>query len=283
MRTAKQSLLVLLTTLVLSLTLPAALPGPALARSYDGEELRFVQLINSYRAQHGLATLTPAGDLAEAAARHALDMGRHSYFSHTTQASDFFPVGSAPWDRIRLMGYDDGGTSGENIAGGQNTAQAVFDAWRASSGHNAIMLNSKFRAIGIARRAVSGSPYGVYWVADFAARVDGATRTTSSAAPFTDVSRSDAELWAAAAYVKSVGYFQGYNGALGCWQPMTRRHVALVLKRAGLGSRPNWEQDYRPATRGEVMAAFPGLEWKEGRTGERILRSQVVRLLYRAR
>lgn len=278
----RSSTLVALTCLVF-LTL---LGGPAHARTYDAEEQEFLRLINDYRAQNGLSTLQASDTAAEAAARHSLDMARFGFFSHTTTKSSYFPAGSTPWDRLRLTGYPTGGRMGENIAGGQRTARQVFADWRSSPGHNQNMLDPSFRVIGIARRVVTGSLYGVYWTTDFGSLVDPSANTpvAAASAPFTDVSRDDPELWDAAAYVKHAGLFEGYpSGALGCWESMTRRHVALVLKRAGLGSRPDWEEDYRGSTRGEVMRAFPGLTWDSGREDEPILRSQLVRLLYRAR
>ena len=148
------------------------------------------------------------------------------------------------------------------------------------------MLNPDFRVIGIARRVVLSSQYQVYWTTDFGSVVDASAHGISSVpgAPFTDVDKSDQELWDAAVYVKRLGYFEGYaSGALGAWEPMSHRHVALVLERAGVGSRPQWLDDYSMATRGEVMQAFPGLTWYSGRTDEEVLRSQMVRLLYRAR
>ncbi len=107
--------------------------------------------------------------------------------------------------------------------------------------------------------------------------------SASGDSAFYDVGSSDSELWKAAWYVKQNGIFEGYDGALHPWEPMTRRHVALVLERAGRGSRPNWTDDYQTATRGEVLAAFPGLAWTEERWSEKVLRSQVVRLIYRGR
>ncbi|GAB4247718.1 MAG: hypothetical protein Kow00129_08290 [Thermoleophilia bacterium] len=274
-RSARPAFVLLLTVALLLVTAPAA-------TAYDAVETELLRLINDYRTSHGLPALKHSPALATAAARHSADMARYGYFSHTSIHSSYFPAGSSAWDRMRLSGYGFPGSTGENIAAGQYTARQAFDAWRRSTGHNAVMLNSSFRAIGIGRQSAPGSPYGVYWTTDFGTVVEASS--TVSGAPFTDVYRSDLELWEAAKYVKSKGYFRGYaSGALGCWDPMTRRHVALLLKRAGLGSRPSWEQDYRPATRGEVMQAFPGLEWKSGRTTEKLLRSQMVRLLYRAR
>jgi hypothetical protein len=45
--------------------------------------------------------------------------------------------------------------------------------WRNSSGHNANMLNSSYRQIGIARKYVSTSTYKWYWVTDFSTTNDG--------------------------------------------------------------------------------------------------------------
>lgn len=283
MKVARRSVSLCFLVLVLFLTLAG---GVAQARDYDADESRFLQLINDYRAQHGLGTLMLSGIVSEAAARHALDMGRYGFFSHTTARSSYFPAGSSPWDRMASLGYS-APSMAENIAAGQKTAQEVFDSWRTSSGHNANMLSSAFRVIGIARRVVVGSRYGVYWTTDFGSAVDASVQTpvvASQAGPFLDVTQADSELWQAAFYVKREGLFIGYpSGYLGCWDPMTHRHIALVLERAGLGSRPQWMEDDTPATRGEVMAAFPGLDWNSGRADEPVVRSQLVRLLWRAR
>ena len=284
MRTARRSISALFLVLILLITF---MGGIAHARTYDVDETRFLQLINDYRAQHGLGALKLSGIVSEAAARHSLDMGTYDYFSHTSERSSYFPAGSSPWDRMASMGYPSGGAMAENIAAGQLTAQGVFDGWRNSPGHDANMLRSEFRVIGIARRVVEGSHYRVYWTTDFGSVVDSSAQTpvvASQVGPFSDVTKDDLELWEAAAYVKRQGLFEGYpSGALGCWDPMTHRHIALVLERAGLGPRAEWEEDYSLATRGDVMEAFPGLSWNSGRTGEMLTRSQLVRLLYRAR
>lgn len=283
MKAARRSISVLFLVLVLFLT---CVGGIAHARTYDVEETRFLQLINDHRAQHGLGALMLSGTVSEAAARHSLDMGTYDFFSHTSERSSYFPTGSSPWDRMKSMGYT-AASMAENIAAGQQTAQEVFGTWRNSSEHNTNMLSSTYRVIGIARRVVAGSPYGVYWTTDFGSVVDSSAQTpvvASQVGPFSDVTKDDLELWEAASYVKRGGLFEGYaSGSLGCWDPMTHRHIALVLQRAGLGSRAEWEQNYTLATRGEVMAAFPGLDWNSGRESEQVMRSQMVRLLYRAR
>lgn len=284
MKITRRSIYALVLVLVMLLTV---LGGVAHARTYDVEETRFLQLLNDYRAQHGLDDLMLSGIVSESAARHSLDMGAYGFFGHTSEQSSYFPAGSTPWERMELMGYPSDAAMAENIAAGQATATQVFDAWRTSSGHNKNMLSSAYRVIGIGRRIVPGSPHGVYWTTDFGSVVDASAQTrvvASQTGPFSDVTQADPELWEAASYVKREGLFEGYpSGSLGCWEPMTHRHIALVLERAGLGSRAEWKQDYSLATRGEVMEAFPGLSWNSGRTDEGVLRSQVVRLLYRAR
>jgi hypothetical protein len=60
----------------------------------------------------------------------------------------------------------------ENLAVGYETAEKAFEAWRASSGHNANMLDGDQKVIGIARVHVPGSAYGWYWTTDFGSEVD---------------------------------------------------------------------------------------------------------------
>jgi hypothetical protein len=99
------------------------------------------------------------------------DMGAKKYFSHTDS------LGRAPSQRAMDCGYPSG--AGENIAAGTawGPASAVFAAWKASSGHNANMLNGSYKYIGIARVYTAGSPYGWYWVTDFGLVNDGTAGT----------------------------------------------------------------------------------------------------------
>ncbi len=154
-RTTAYLLVVFLATLFLAL---AVVPS---AQAYDDQELEFLSLINSYRQQNGLPRLTMSNGLYVASEGHSQDMGVNNYFSHNSLD------GRTPWDRIRAAGYNYNTWLGENIAAGYTSAQAVFDAWRASPGHNANMLSANFRAIGIGRVYVAGSQYGWYWTTDF--------------------------------------------------------------------------------------------------------------------
>ena len=127
----------------------------------DGEEQAFLGLINSYRTSNGLASLNISPSLCRAAAWMSRDLGVNAYFSHTDS------LGRSPSTRAQNCDYLGG--AGENIAGGTawSSAQAVFDGWKASPGHNSNMLNGSYRVIGIGRVNVPGSPYGWYWTTPF--------------------------------------------------------------------------------------------------------------------
>lgn len=145
--------------------------------SVDAEETAFLGLINVYRAQNGLSALTMSTNLNRAATWMGADMGAKRYFSHTDS------LGRSPSTRAIQCDYPQG--AGENIAAGTNwsSASSVFNAWKASSGHNANMLNGSYRQIGIARVFTSGSPYGWYWVTDFGTTNDGTSGGGTNPSP----------------------------------------------------------------------------------------------------
>ena len=95
--------------------------------------------------------------LTAAAAGHAQDMATNNYFSHTSQDGRTFV------DRIKAQGYPV--PRSENIAAGQPTVTAVMDAWMASAGHRANILDCSAVAMGAA--SAKGGSYGIYWVQDF--------------------------------------------------------------------------------------------------------------------
>jgi uncharacterized protein YkwD len=138
------------------------------AAALDAEERAFLVLINNHRASHGLAPLTASYTLSRASAWKSRDMGVNRYFAH-----DDTPIGRGWSERARDCGYGFGTGIGENIAAGVTTAQQAFDIWRNSAGHNANMLGSGYRAIGIGRHYTAGSPYGWYWTTVFGGYDDG--------------------------------------------------------------------------------------------------------------
>lgn len=133
----------------------------------DSEELAFLTLINNYRQQNGLGTLTISTNLNRGAAWMTEDLATNNYFSHTDS------LGRSAYQRGIDCGYPTG--AGENLAAGGawSSASAAFTAWQTSSGHNANMLGSYYKQIGIARYYKSGSQYGWYWATTFGTTNDG--------------------------------------------------------------------------------------------------------------
>jgi hypothetical protein len=137
------------------------------AEALDAEETAFLGLINQYRAQNGLGPLTATATLNSASLWMSQDMGAKGYFSHTDS------LGRDPFARMAAFGYNYNTWKGENLAAGADSAQGAFNLWKNSPGHNANMLNGNFKAIGIGRAHVPGSPFGWYWTTDFGGLVDG--------------------------------------------------------------------------------------------------------------
>jgi uncharacterized protein YkwD len=93
---------------------------------------RVLELTNQERAKLGLAPLRSQSQLNTAAQSFSQAMAEQDFFSHTA------PSGTTPTDRIRATGYlNDAAAwrSGENIAAGYKTPDAVVQGWMASAGH----------------------------------------------------------------------------------------------------------------------------------------------------
>lgn len=157
---------------VLALIAVIRVPSGSADPAIDSTESQFLTLINNYRQQNGVGTLALNVDLNEAADWYVTDMATKNYFGSATYCAQFQltahcdSYGGLPQHRISAFGYGPA-TVGENAAAGFSTAQAVFDAWKGSSGHNTNMLRSYWKAIGIGWKCQQGTTYGCYWVTDF--------------------------------------------------------------------------------------------------------------------
>ncbi len=159
--------------LLLGLLLGVVSAEPVRAAGYNTEEAEFVRLLNDYRASNGLDRLLVSDKLSEAAKRHCSDMAKYHFFDHyTTGGSDWFPVGSSPWHRMAVCGYDYQTTKGENLAVGLRTAAEAFEGWKNSPSHNANMLSPDFKVIGVAYLHANGADFDCYWTTDFGRYVD---------------------------------------------------------------------------------------------------------------
>lgn len=120
------------------------------------QEMRDVlDLVNKERSKMGLNALTLNNTLTNIATIKAKDMRDKNYFSHNS------PTYGSPFDMLQNFGVKYT-YAGENIAGGQQSAQAVMNDWMNSSGHRANILNKNYTELGVGY--VKGGQYGTYWV-----------------------------------------------------------------------------------------------------------------------
>ena len=160
-----------LTLLATTTTALVGTTASAEAAPIDRVEATEVRMINQFRRSHGLRPLRVDGTLTRAAGWIALDLGRTGRFSHTDSR------GRDPFDRLRAFGYPSNNTwRGENLAAGNAAPRPTYNQWLNSPPHKANWLNPRFRAIGIARVRVTGSPYGWYWATTFGSRWTNAAR-----------------------------------------------------------------------------------------------------------
>lgn len=153
--------------------------------SLDAEEQAFLSLINTYRQQNNLPTLSASYSLSRSSQWKSTDLGQNAYFAHDDLTRTWV-------QRIRDCGYGYNTYLGENIAAGYSTAQAAFNAWKASAGHNANMLGANYRTVGIGRAYTAGSPYGWYWTTDFGGVAEAWPSTTTATAATTRTSTPSA-------------------------------------------------------------------------------------------
>lgn len=138
--------------------------APQVTASSPGDAV--IALTNSERRRikgDACPDLVPNAALTAAAERHAADMARRNYFSHTSRS------GASPWSRIRTAGYR-GVRLAENIAAGQPGPAEVVQGWMASPSHRAIILDCRLREIGVGYANNPGSGFTTYWVQDLGAR-----------------------------------------------------------------------------------------------------------------
>ena len=116
-----------------------------------------LSLVNAQRGRHGCGALAGSSALTELAQSYSTEMGTENFFSHTD------PAGRSPWDRARALGI--GNLGGENIAMGQQTPQAVMEAWMNSAGHRANILDCRYHSLGVG--VYYGNNGGPWWTEDF--------------------------------------------------------------------------------------------------------------------
>ena len=105
---------------------------------------KVVEWTNYYRAQEKLPALTKNELLVQAAGTKVDDMFNKQYFEHIS------PDGVSPADLVLNAGYNYKET-GENLALGDfKDEKDLVDAWMASPGHRANIMNADYVEIGVA-------------------------------------------------------------------------------------------------------------------------------------
>lgn len=112
--------------------------------------------LNAYRVSKGRNTLNYDERLNRASEVHARDLATAGIISHT--GTD----GSGHGDRIQLQGYYFS-IAGENVATGQTSWEAAFEAWKNSPGHNENMLRDDVTEFGLALVYEPTTTYSTYW------------------------------------------------------------------------------------------------------------------------
>lgn len=128
-------------------------PGNQTTDPESADVQKVIDLVNAERAKAGLSPVEEASDVSAAAAVRAQEISRN--FSHTRPNGTYYTT-VLDQTGVRYMG------SGENIAYGQQTPEAVMSGWMNSQGHRANILDRNFTKIGVSCYENAG---GVkYWV-----------------------------------------------------------------------------------------------------------------------
>jgi len=125
--------------------LPGKLFGPEQqTKAYRLDNQKIIEWTNKYRADENLPALTLNEHLAAAAQAKSDDMFQNQYFEHVSL------TGKTPAQLVLENGYNYKFT-GENLALGDfKDEKELVDAWMASPGHRANILNKDFVEIGVA-------------------------------------------------------------------------------------------------------------------------------------
>ena len=113
-------------------------------------------IVNQYRAEHGLKPLKLNPELTAAAKVHSRDLAKWDRISH--YGSD----GSNPWDRVKRAGFK-ARLAAENVGTGQVDFNEVMKGWKESPGHNKNLLLSDAEYMGIALVSEPKTEFKSFW------------------------------------------------------------------------------------------------------------------------
>lgn len=136
----------------------AVSPTPAayIASADRLDPSKAIAAINAVRAQKGVGPLSLHTSLNVAAQDHARDLAARNALSH------FGADGSTPADRVAATGYD-AVLTGENIAAGQRSFDAVLHSWIDSEAHAKTLFAPTLRHAGLALVHDRNAPSRTFW------------------------------------------------------------------------------------------------------------------------
>lgn len=156
---------------------PTPTPAPAHTPPYpcvadpalDPDEQDFVNRLNAYRADNGLAPLAVEVNLSRSAQWKSEDLADNwnaidpFYYQHDDLTRTWV-------QRIRDCGFTANVWLGEVIDGSRPDpgAPSLLVEFQNSPDHNAILLDAGARWIGCGRAYFAGAPYNWYWTCDLA-------------------------------------------------------------------------------------------------------------------
>lgn len=130
---------------------------PSMYRSLAAAEARVDpaaarDMISLYRRNKGLGALTLDDGLQRVAEAQARDMAQSGNLADR----------GALGDRLAGAGVQTPAAV-ENVSAGYRTLAEAFSGWRDSAPHNARMLDTRVKRMGIATAYAPGAKYKVYW------------------------------------------------------------------------------------------------------------------------
>jgi len=116
--------------------------------SYFIDASSMLDMINGARVDAGLEPLTLSASLTASTQIRAEEI--------CTELSHTRPNGT-PWYTVNSLAM------AENIAAGQGSVPAAFNAWMNSAGHKANIMNPSYRTVGVAGYYCPSGSYKFYW------------------------------------------------------------------------------------------------------------------------
>lgn len=124
-------------------------------------QLKLIGAINTIRVKAGLAEVRPCRALTTIAERQAVRLADQGFVAHNTNQIKSLE------DRLRVGGYKNWSSAGENLGQGYKSVKTLVYAWMASSEHRLVLQNGSYLDIGVGRVNGNKTEGFPFWVAVF--------------------------------------------------------------------------------------------------------------------